>query len=156
MKLSGCRIVKAEPYARCRRKTPLGLRAKRFSRSNNDFFSELSFSVLTKRFLRGVWEAEVVRLLEPVQEDSDDAPYYPLLPVIVNQESEYLLPASMVKDAEHNPEEFIQEYIDAWMRQGIYPKEIRCRDQRTYAMFLKGMRHFCRMPSCIIMADDLR
>ena len=32
-KLSGCRIVKAEPYARCRRKTPLGLRAKRLSRS---------------------------------------------------------------------------------------------------------------------------
>ena len=27
------RIVKAEPYARCRRKTPLGLRAKRLSRS---------------------------------------------------------------------------------------------------------------------------
>lgn len=32
-KLPGCRIVKAEPYARCRRKTPLGLRAKRLSRS---------------------------------------------------------------------------------------------------------------------------
>ena len=31
--LSGCWIVKAEPYARCRRKTPLGLRAKRLSRS---------------------------------------------------------------------------------------------------------------------------
>lgn len=83
---------------------------------------------------KGIWEAEMVRMFEPVQNNLEDTPYYPLLLLIVEHRSYYILPVPMIMDVEHNPQELIQAYVEAWKMQGSYPKEIRCRDGRTYAM----------------------
>ena len=110
--------------------------------------NDIVVAALKKLPKKDTWEAEVVRMLKPVQEDPDDAPYYPLLPLIVNHKTEYLLPVSMVMNAETNTEEFLQEYAEAWKRQKSYPKEIRCRDERTYAM-LKDISEKTGVKICI-------
>ena len=86
---------------------------------------------LTKK---GIWEAELVRMMEPAQEEPDEAPFYPLLLLVVESKSFYMLPVPLFTDIEEKPNEFFQTYASAWKSQGLYPKEIRCRDERTYAL----------------------
>ncbi len=83
---------------------------------------------------KGVWEAELVRYPEPLQENPEDAPYYPLLLFIVNNKDEYAH-VTPIK-AEEDEENSIDLYVKSWLDEKKYPKEIRCRDARTYA-FLK-------------------
>ena len=82
---------------------------------------------------KGVWEAELLRMLEAVQNDPEETPYYPLMLLVAESESGYLLHVPMIMDMEKNPQEFFNGFTEAWEMQKVYPKEFRCRDERTYA-----------------------
>lgn len=101
--------------------------------------SEIALASVKKLPRKGIWETEIIRMLEPVQDDPEETPYYPLLLLIVDSKSGYMLPVPMVKHAEESPQEVLQEFANAWKMQKAYPKEIRCRDERTYAL----LKDFC-------------
>ncbi len=96
--------------------------------------NEIVLASLKKLPRKGIWEAELVRMLEPVQNDPEETPYYPLLLLIVESKSCYMLPVPMVNHADEKPQEMLQAFANAWKMQKVYPKEIRCRDERTYAL----------------------
>ena len=101
--------------------------------------SEITLASVKKLPRKGIWEAEIIRMLESVQDDPEETPHYPLLLLVVDNKSGYMLPVPMVKHAEENPQEVLQEFANAWKMQKVYPKEIRCRDERTYAL----LKDFC-------------
>lgn len=46
----------------------------------------------------------------------------------------YLLPVTITKNAEKDHDLMLQSFAGAWKSIKVYPKEIRCRDERTYAL----------------------
>ncbi len=81
---------------------------------------------------RDVWQAEVVRLLKPIFLKGDDAPYFPLFLIIFNKESGYVHESTLI--FEERIEDWIDEYVESWQLENTYPLEIRCADERTYAL----------------------
>ncbi|MBR1477766.1 MAG: hypothetical protein IJ608_07380 [Lachnospiraceae bacterium] len=96
--------------------------------------NEILLASVKKLPKKGIWETELLRMMEPVQDDPEEAPYYPLLLLVVESKSGYMLPVPMVSGPEIDQQELLQEYVKGWKMQGCYPKELRCRDERTYAL----------------------
>lgn len=101
--------------------------------------NEIAMAHVKKLPRKGIWESELVRMMEPVQNHPEETPYYPLLLLVVENKSYYVLPIPMVMYAEKNPQEMLQAFAEGWKNQKVYPKEIRCRDERTYAL----LKDFC-------------
>lgn len=101
--------------------------------------NEIAMTYVKKLPRKGVWEAELVRMMEPVQNHPEETPYYPLVLLVVENKSYFAHPIPMDMHAENHPEEMLDAFADSWKNQKLYPKEIRCRDERTYAL----LKDFC-------------
>lgn len=101
--------------------------------------NEIAIASVKKLPKRGVWEAELVMLPEAVQDDLEEAPYYPRLLMLVESKSHYMLPEPLMECGETNPRAMLQAFADAWKSEKTCPKEIQCRDERTYAL----LKDFC-------------
>lgn len=101
--------------------------------------NEVAMTYVKKLRRKGIWEVELIRMLEPVQDHPEETPYYPLVLLAVDSKSYYALPFPMGMYAEKNPQEMLNTFADGWRNQKIYPREIRCRDERTYAL----LKDFC-------------
>ena len=88
---------------------------------------------------KGIYESELVMMLDAVQNSPDEVPYYPMLLLAVENKSNYLLPVSFMDRWNGDPEdEFVQKLLSAFseslVQNGSCPGEIRCRDERTYSI----------------------
>lgn len=83
---------------------------------------------------KGIWEAEFVRMMQPIQGDGEDAPYFPSVLLLAESDSHFVLPVLLDLGEEENAEVFFQKFYEAWKSQNVCAKEIRCRNERTYAM----------------------
>ena len=101
--------------------------------------NQIALAAVKKLPRKGIWETELLCMMEPVQNSPEETPYYPMLLLVVESKSGYVLPVPLVDHAEKRPQEVLQAFANAWKSQGCHPKEIRCRDERTYAL----LRDFC-------------
>lgn len=101
--------------------------------------NEVSIAAVKKLKQQGIWETEFLRMLEPVQNDPEETPHYPALLLCTENKSGYMLPVPLAEFVEEHPQQLIEEFAKAWKMQGIRPKEVRCRDERTFAM----IKDFC-------------
>lgn len=114
--------------------------------------NDIAVANLKKARRKGLWESEIVRYPEPVQNEPDEVPFFPVLLLAVETDTEYILPVPIVECYEENPEELLNAFMDALISQNVCPDEIKVRDERTYA-FLKA---FCeRMKIEISIQSDL-
>jgi hypothetical protein len=110
--------------------------------------NEIAMAAMKRLPRGGIWEAELVRLLEPVQDSPEETPYFPMLLILAENESSYMISVPMELSAEQNPQEMLEEVAEAWKKHDIYPEEIRCRDERTYAV-LKDFSEKTDVTICI-------
>ena len=96
--------------------------------------NQLAVAAVKKLPKKGIWESELTRMLEPAQDSPDEAPYYPTLLMVVESKSYYILPVPLTAHVEEEPQELLLFYAQAWKELGSCPKELRCRDERTYAI----------------------
>lgn len=96
--------------------------------------NQIALASVKKLPRKGIWETELICMMDPVQNSPEETPYYPFLLLVVESKSFYMLPVPIVEHAEKNPQKVLQAYANAWKSQGCYPKEVRCRDERTYAL----------------------
>ncbi len=101
--------------------------------------NEIAIASVKKLPKHGIWEAEIVAFPQPVQDDPEEAPYVPTFLMVVENKSHYLLPGAMMHYGEIDFQATFQEFADAWKGEKACPKEIRCRDERTYAL----LKDFC-------------
>ena len=101
--------------------------------------NQIALAAVKKLPKKGIWESEIVRLPEAAQDDPEEAPYYPLLLMIIENKSHFLLPIPIMVRNDTDPQTMLQAFADAWKTHKTYPKEIRCRDERTYAL----LKDFC-------------
>ena len=97
--------------------------------------NEIALASVKRLPKNGVWEAELVRLLEPLKTSEEGTPYYPLLLFVVERESYYLMPVPMVGDTGDELEELLEKFLECCKENKICPKEILARDERTFAFF---------------------
>ena len=95
---------------------------------------EIALETLKKLPQKGIWETELVCLREPVQDDPEEAPYYPWALMVVESKSGYVLHVPILSRPEIEADKMLRELAQAWERETTCPKEIRCRDERTYAL----------------------
>ena len=96
--------------------------------------SELDVAKLKKLPKRGTWETELITMMSYVQEDPEETPYYPLLLLVVESREGYMLPVPMIERADKNPQGLLTVFAEGWKKYGSGPKEMRCRDERTFAL----------------------
>ena len=101
------------------------------------FENDILTMSLKKLKRNGIWEAEYVRVPQPVQENSDEAPYYPMMIMVIESISGYLLPVKIgdVKDDKKN----LLSFAECWNKEERLPQKILCHDERTYAL----LKDFC-------------
>lgn len=95
--------------------------------------NQIGIAKLKKRKRSGIWECEIVRFPRPVRNEPDEVPFFPVFLLAVNSATGYLLPLPSQKDYEDKPEALVDSFIEGLLRQKTCPKEIRVRDERTYA-----------------------
>ena len=102
--------------------------------------NEIAVASVKKLKKAGVWESELIRVPIAAQEDPEEAPYYPSMLIVVESESGFMLPQPPVIGADYDPQVMLQEFANALKTMECRPKEIRCRDERTFAL----IGDFCR------------
>ncbi len=95
--------------------------------------NQIGVAKLKKIRKSGIWECGIIRFPRPVRNDEDEVPFFPVFLLAVNSATGYLLPLPSVRDYEDNPEELVDAFIEGLLKQKVCPKEIRARDERTYA-----------------------
>lgn len=114
--------------------------------------NDIRIAKLKKEKKVGVWECEIIRFPNPIQNDPEETPYFPVALLAVEASANYILPVSPVTHYEENPEELLNLFMDAFLLEHICPMEIKVRDERTYA-FAKA---FCdRLNIAISMEEEL-
>ena len=59
--------------------------------------------------------------------------------LMVENKTGYILPVPMVEHPLKDPQSILQSFANTCREQGLCPKEIRCKDERTYAL----LKDFC-------------
>lgn len=114
--------------------------------------NDIAIANLKKAAREGLWECEIVRYLEAIQDEPDEIPFFPVILLAVESATDYILPVSIVEDYEENPDNLLNVFMDALLMQKVCPAEIKVRDERTY-VFLKA---FCdRMKIAISIEKEL-
>lgn len=81
----------------------------------------------------GIWECELVRFPQPVQNTPEEIPSFPLILLAVESSTGYTLHVPPVQNYEEDPEHLMNLFIGALMDAEICPIKIKTRDERTYA-----------------------
>lgn len=104
-----------------------------------------------KRLMKsGVWELGLVRMSVPVQLDMEGPPYFPLVLLAAERDSFYILPITTEENADENPQAILQAFAETWTEHGSCPREVLCRDERTYAV----LKDFCERTGVKISIYD--
>ena len=101
--------------------------------------NEIAVASVKKLQKKGVWDSELVCMMDPAQNSPEEVPFYPMFLMVVDSKSGYLLPLPFFNYQQMDAKEFFQNYANAWKNLGSCPKEIRCRDERTQAL----LKDFC-------------
>jgi hypothetical protein len=102
--------------------------------------NDISIAKMKKAERTGVWECEIILFPEPVQDNPDEVPFFPVVMMAVESATNFILPISPVEDYTENAEKLLDVFIEAFLKQDLCPLEMKARDERTYA-FLKS---FCK------------
>lgn len=82
----------------------------------------------------GICEGELVRLTQPIQEEKDDAPYYPVFLFMVDSQRRYIVHVMPHTDFEEDPANVLNDLAQGMRENGTAPKLIRCYDERTFCL----------------------
>lgn len=94
--------------------------------------NEIGIAALKKIKKTDTWECEILQYTEPVQNNPEEAPFFPILFMAVNADRDYILPVEPVRNYRENPEELLNYFIDSLLREKLCPKKMHVRDERTY------------------------
>ena len=94
--------------------------------------NEIGIAALKKLKKADTWECEIIQYTEPVQNNQEEAPYFPIIFMAVNGDRDYILPVEPTGSYRQNPEELLNSFIDSLLREQLCPKKMKLRDERTY------------------------
>lgn len=112
--------------------------------------NQIGVAKLKKIRKSGIWECSIIRFPRLVRNEEEEVPFFPFFLLAVNSATGYLLPLPSVRNYEENPEELVDAFIEGLLKQKVCPKEIRARDERTYAF----AEDLCRKLGITLSIDE--
>ncbi len=94
--------------------------------------NEIAAARLRKVKKAGIWECEIIRFPQPVQNSPEEVPVFPALLLAVESSTGYILQVPPVENYENEPEELLNLFVEALLKEEIRPIEIKARDERMY------------------------
>jgi len=91
---------------------------------------------LKSRFKKGALLCEIFWIPTPVQDDPGEAPCFPAVLMAVQEHNGMVLPATPVRDADHDQKELLGHFLNALSELKNLPKVWKVQDMRTCS-FLK-------------------
>ncbi|MBQ6527881.1 MAG: hypothetical protein IJI38_05100 [Clostridia bacterium] len=110
--------------------------------------NELGVKKISRIRGKGVFECEVFRIPHAIQDDEDEAPYFPAMLMLVDEDG-MVRAHEVVEGAEYDPEEMINELIQTMIEQNCRPEEIRVRTDETFSL----LRSFCQKTRIRLVKD---
>lgn len=105
---------------------------------------------LKKLKRKDILECELIRSIEPIQDKPDDIPSFPIILFAVSALTGYIMQIDPVINYEENPEELLNFFIEALLKENFCPLKIKVRDERTYE-FIKD---FCGRLNIELVTDE--
>lgn len=102
--------------------------------------NDLTAARLKKLKKKGTLQCAVTRLMEPIQENEDEAPYYAVVLVAVDEKTEMILPPTPATFFEEHPEKLLDTFAEMLLENEIRPNKIKAGDERTFAL----LENFCK------------
>ncbi len=101
-------------------------------------YNDINVAKLKNMGKSGVWECELVQYPEPVRNNPDEVPHFPMMFLAVESNTGFILPVSPIEYFEESSEKLLDILVEAFLMQNICPKVIHVRDKRSYC-FLEGL-----------------
>lgn len=114
------------------------------------YCNDISVTSLKKMKKQGIWECEIIRIPEPVQDEPEEIPVFPAAFLAVKAGEGLVLPVKVVKHYEEEPEELLNMVLEAFLKEGACPEKLKVRDERTFA-FAKVL---CKKLGILLSRED--
>ncbi len=98
-------------------------------------YNEIAMASLKKARREGTWQCQIMRLMEPVQDDPEEIPAFPAQLLVVDVKSGHILPLAPVVCYEREPEKLFNKMLEAFAQQGVCPEKVEVSDEMTFAFF---------------------
>lgn len=100
---------------------------------------ELLATSIRKIPSKGVYECKLLYLNHPTQENENERPFFPAVPLLVQQSSQYVV-SVLPDNYQQHPEKMVWNFADALKQQKLHPSTICVQrdDERTF-LFLKDL-----------------
>lgn len=95
--------------------------------------NDISIARLKKIKKNGVYQCEIIHYPEPVQDDSEETPFFPATLLMVDASNEYILPLPVIRSYEKEFQGLLDALIHGMLENNICPAELLVKDERTYA-----------------------
>ncbi len=121
--------------------------------------NDMAMAKVKKLKKMGVWECQIVRIPQAVQDEPGQPPVFPVIFLAVERTSSFLLPVSPVKQYEEQPEQLLENFLEACLKQETYPAKMSVRDQRTFAFaeeFCKKLKIRLRLEEELPVLEDVK
>lgn len=117
-----------------------------------EMFNEINVAKLKNIAKSGVWECEIVQYPEPVCNETDEVPHFPMIFLAVESATGFILPVSPAGYFDRQLGELLDIAVEAFLMQNICPKVIYVRDKRSYCF----LEEVCRkIKTRLIMKQEL-
>ena len=107
--------------------------------------NDIGIASLKRIKKNGIWECEIIRFPQPVQNASEEIPYFPVTLLAVESSTGYILQVPPVVNYEEDPEHLLNLFIEALVNENVRPVKIKVRDARTHA-FAKPLCDRLKIP----------
>jgi hypothetical protein len=114
------------------------------------YCNDISAASLKKMKKQGTWECEIIRIPEPVQDNPEEIPAFPVVFLAVKSGEGMVLPIKLVKHYEKEPEILLNLVMEAFLDLGICPKELKVQDNRTFAF----AKVFCKKLGVLLSREE--
>lgn len=114
--------------------------------------NEIAAARLRKFKKTGIWECEIIRFPQPVQNSPEEIPVFPAVLLAVESSTGYMLQVPPVENYENDPEELLNLFVEVLLKEEIRPIKIKARDERTY-FFAKDLCD--KLKAAVSIAEDL-
>lgn len=116
------------------------------------FINDITAARLLRLKKAGMWECEVLRFPEPLQEDPECAPYFPVILMLVSSGMDEILPPQISQKYDEEPEDLLEKFAQLLLHRHFRPALLSIRGERTRAL----LEEFCsRAGIRIRMCEEL-
>lgn len=99
--------------------------------------NDIACATMKKITQAGIWECSLIWFPEPVLDETDEIPQFPMVLIAAEVSEGYILPVSPILNYEEEAETLLQHFMNALLEYHFYPKEIHVlgEDERAYGFF---------------------